>query len=52
MDTLKGYVEKIVFRNSENGYTVMSVNADGEDMPCVGIFPYISEGEFIEVRGE
>lgn len=52
METVKGYVEKIVFRNSENGYTVMNIDANGEETPCVGIFPYISEGELIEVKGE
>lgn len=52
MEVIKGYIEKIVYRNAENGYTVMSVNNDGEDMACVGIFHFIDEGEYIEVRGE
>ncbi|MDE7431501.1 MAG: ATP-dependent RecD-like DNA helicase [Lachnospiraceae bacterium] len=52
METIKGYVEKIVYRNTDNGYTVMSVNTDGEDMTCVGIFHYIGEGEYIELTGE
>ena len=52
MEAIKGYVEKIVFRNTENGYTVMSINVEGDDLPCVGIFPYISEGEFLEAQGE
>lgn len=52
METLKGYVEKIVYRNSENGYTVMSVNSEGEETACVGIFHYVGEGEYIELRGD
>lgn len=52
MEQIKGYIERIVFRNSENGYTVMSVNSDGEEMTCVGIFHYISEGEYVEMEGE
>lgn len=52
METIKGYVEKIVYRNTDNGYTVMSVNTDGDDMTCVGIFHYIGEGEYVELRGE
>lgn len=52
MEVIKGYVEKIVYRNTDNGYTVMSVNTDGEDMTCVGIFHYIGEGEYIELKGE
>ena len=52
MEVIKGYVEKIVYRNADNGYTVMSVNTDGEDMTCVGIFHYIGEGEYLELKGE
>lgn len=51
MDVIQGYVEKIVFRNSENGYTVMSVSSKSDETTCVGIFHFINEGEFIEVRG-
>ncbi|MCD8361708.1 MAG: ATP-dependent RecD-like DNA helicase [Lachnospiraceae bacterium] len=47
----KGYVEHIVFRNADNGYTVFQLIADGEEMTCVGNFPMISEGELIEVSG-
>ena len=52
MENVKGYIEKIVYRNEENGYTVMSVNADGEEITCVGIFHYIGEGEYLELQGE
>ena len=45
MDIIEGYVEKIVYRNTDNGYTVLSVSFDGEDMTCVGTFQYINEGE-------
>lgn len=52
MEVIKGYVEHIVFRNEENGYTVFHLtNKDGE-LTCVGTFPYISEGEMMEVSGE
>lgn len=44
MEVIKGYVEKIVYRNADNGYTVMSVNTDGEDMTCVGIFIISEKG--------
>lgn len=52
MEVVKGYIEKIVFRNSENGYTVMSVNSEDEEITCVGIFHYIGEGEYLELKGE
>lgn len=52
MEKVKGYVEHIVFRNGDNGYTVFHLaNEDGE-LTCVGMFPYISEGQMLEVSGE
>ena len=49
----EGYVEKIRFRNEENGYTVLSLVKEGEDeVTCVGVFPTIGEGEYIVVQGE
>ena len=40
MAQVKGYIEKIKFRNEENGYTVMSVSGadDGEEYILVGTF--------------
>jgi len=52
MEKFKGYIENILFRNEENGYTVMSVSGDEADMPCVGVFSYVGEGEYVEVEGE
>lgn len=51
MATVNGYVEKIKFRNEENGYSILSVSSNGEDYVLVGTFPYISEGDFIEASG-
>ena len=51
MATVSGYVEKIKYRNEENGYSILSVNSDGLDYVLVGTFPYISEGDFIEAAG-
>ncbi len=51
MATVTGYVEKIKYRNEENGYTVLSVADGKEEYILVGTFPYISEGERIEATG-
>ena len=51
MATVSGYVEKIKYRNEENGYSILNVSADGLDYVLVGTFPYISEGDFIEATG-
>lgn len=51
MATVKGFVERIKFRNEDNGYTVLSI-ADGKDETIlVGTFHYISEGEMVEATG-
>ena len=52
MEKVTGYIEHIVFRNEENGYTVMNVIAGEEEVTCVGLFQMISEGESIEMEGE
>ncbi len=51
MEVIKGYVENIVYRNETNGYTVMSLSVDGDEITCVGNLPYIGEGEMIEAAG-
>lgn len=47
-----GYVENIVYRNEENGYTVFSLEENGKSRTCVGTFQMLSEGEFMEVEGD
>ncbi|MBS6194687.1 MAG: ATP-dependent RecD-like DNA helicase [Clostridiales bacterium] len=50
-NTIEGYVEHIIFRNEDNGYTVLSLMADGSEVTCVGVFEYIGEGELLELQG-
>ncbi len=52
MVKVEGYVERIVYRNEDNGYTVMTVVEDNEEYTCVGIVQFINEGEYIEIEGE
>ena len=52
METISGYVDHIIFQNRENGYTVMSLLADGEEVTCVGMCRGITQGETLSVRGE
>lgn len=51
MEKRKGFVEHIIFRNEENGYTVLNLSCEGEEFTCVGILPFLSEGEMIEAEG-
>lgn len=52
MEVVKGYVEHIVYRNEDNGYTVFHLTNEDGELTCVGTFPYIGEGEMLEVSGE
>ena len=51
-EKIEGYVEHIVFRNEENGYTVMNLTAGGREVTCVGSLQSVHEGEYIEAEGE
>lgn len=52
MEVVTGYVEHIVFRNEENGYTVLNLENEDGEITCVGEFNFISEGELLELHGE
>lgn len=49
---VEGFVENIIFRNEDNGYTVFNITYQGEEVTCVGVLSYISAGEFITAEGE
>lgn len=51
MATVSGYVERIVYRNEDNGYTVLSLSDEGKAYTLVGNFHLISEGELVEATG-
>lgn len=52
VESLAGYVEHIIYRNADNGYTVLNLVSGEDEITCVGIFSVIAEGENIEARGE
>lgn len=52
MEKLAGYVEHIIYRNADNGYTVLNLVSGEEEITCVGIFSAIAEGENIEASGD
>ena len=52
METVKGYVDHIIYRNTDNGYTVLILIVEEEELTCVGTFSDIVEGENIEAKGE
>ena len=52
MEKLTGYVEHIIYRNADNGYTVLNLVSGEEEITCVGTFSAIAEGENIEASGD
>ncbi len=52
METIKGFIEHIIYRNHDNGYTVLNLMGDGEEITCVGFFKTMDQGETIEAQGE
>ena len=52
METVSGYVDHIIYRREENGYTVFQLNNDDGEVTCVGTFNFIGEGELLELKGE
>ncbi len=48
---LSGQVESIVYRNDENGYTVIELSGENEMITAVGIMPMVSVGEQLKLYG-
>ena len=51
-EEVTGTVESVVYRNEQNGYTILEVSTDKKELvTVVGTMPFVSEGENITVRG-
>lgn len=52
-ETVTGYIDHVIFRNEDNGYTVMVLKGTKkeEELTCVGSFPAITQGASIEATG-
>ncbi|MBQ6806083.1 MAG: ATP-dependent RecD-like DNA helicase [Lachnospiraceae bacterium] len=51
LEKIKGYIEHIIYRNTENGYAVFNLVSDGEEITCVGTLKTLDQGETIEAEG-
>lgn len=49
---LNGMVERVVFHNPENGWTVMEISANKQLETVVGVMPPVSVGETVIVKGK
>ena len=52
METIEAFADETVFRNDENGYTVLVIKAGRSRVSAVGIMPPISIGEKLRITGE
>ena len=48
---LEGYVESVVYRNEENGYTVVEISDDDDYITAVGIMPRVHQGDLLKLTG-
>ncbi|MBE5996493.1 MAG: ATP-dependent RecD-like DNA helicase [Lachnospiraceae bacterium] len=51
-ETLEGYISNIIFRNEENGYTVLELVSGDKEITCVGNFESLHAGETVELYGK
>lgn len=52
METVKGYVDHIIYKNTANGYVIFELMSDTLKTTCVGFLQDLNEGELLEVKGE
>ena len=52
-ESITGYIDHIIFRNEDNGYTVMVLKGGSEEdeLTCVGSFPAVTQGASVELEG-
>ena len=52
MIKISAVIEDVIFRNAENGYTVVNLDYNGTLLSAVGIFPSVAEGLGVELFGD
>ena len=52
-ESITGYIDHIIFRNEDNGYTVMVLKgvSEEDELTCVGSFPVVTQGASVELEG-
>ena len=53
-ESITGYIDHIIFRNEDNGYTVMVLKgvSEEDELTCVGSFPVVTQGASVELEGD
>lgn len=52
MEQITGYVDHIIYRKAENGYTVFVLISDEDEITCVGNLGQIDQGDYLQIEGE
>ena len=52
MEELTGVIDHFLFKNESNGYGVMELTTEDDDVICVGTMAGIDQGEMVHVTGE
>ncbi|MGL6173667.1 MAG: SF1B family DNA helicase RecD2 [Cellulosilyticaceae bacterium] len=48
---IEGIIEDIIYQNEDNGYTVCTIEYEGDELSCVGAMPGIHPGEEVRLVG-
>lgn len=48
----EGIIKSIIYRNEENGYTVLSLQTSDSPITCTGIMPFFNENDQVVIEGE
>ena len=49
---ITGYVDHVIYRKPENGYTVFILVSEGDEITCVGTLAQIDQGDYLQIEGE
>lgn len=52
MSEIQGYVNRIVYRNADNGYTVVTIETDKEEITATGVMESVEEGQLLLLTGD
>ncbi|WP_022772627.1 SF1B family DNA helicase RecD2 [Butyrivibrio sp. AE2015] len=50
-EIVKGYIDHFIYKNEENGYGVVNLIVDEEEVTCTGIFKDADVGDTLEIEG-
>ncbi len=51
LEIVKGYIEHFIYKNAENGYGVVNLVTDEDEIICTGNFKNADVGDFLEIKG-